>query len=102
MSLSDRSPFDISARLRSERQTGWTQRYVTRGLGRRYLGVRQLDSGNISPRSLTLNGSTLTWIKDGGSAHGDHVLSRADRSASSPRGRRYALRLYREKRRPRA
>jgi hypothetical protein len=29
-------------------------------------GVRQLDSGNISATSLTLNGSTLTWRKDGG------------------------------------
>ena len=29
------------------------------------LGKRLLDSGNISPRSLELRGSTLSWSKDG-------------------------------------
>jgi hypothetical protein len=32
------------------------------------LGMRQLDSGaGIDPRSLELNGSTLTWVKAGAS-----------------------------------
>jgi hypothetical protein len=29
------------------------------------IGLRRLDSGKISKRSLTLSGSTLTWTKDG-------------------------------------
>lgn len=29
------------------------------------LGWRQLDGGNVSPESLTLNGSILTWVNDG-------------------------------------
>jgi hypothetical protein len=28
-------------------------------------GLRQLDSGNISRRSLALSDSTVTWVKDG-------------------------------------
>jgi hypothetical protein len=29
------------------------------------LGARRLDRGDISPRSLVLEGSTLSWVKDG-------------------------------------
>jgi hypothetical protein len=29
------------------------------------LGRRLLDSGNIALESLTLSGSTLSWVKDG-------------------------------------
>lgn len=29
------------------------------------LGRRRLDSGNIALESLTLDGSTLSWVKDG-------------------------------------